>query len=150
MSGASTGSARNFQHERQMNMPLRIGSAPLLHKGPIERLQTNKLQRKNIMTRKTLIALTAVATLALGFSASAKADPSVSFGIGFGGGGSPSFGLGFSDGYYGDGYHGYHHGYYDADYGDDGDCGYQVVKKLKWNYSHTYKIVKWTKVWVCN
>jgi hypothetical protein len=102
------------------------------------------------MTRKTLIALTAVATLALGFSASAKADPSVSFGIGFGGGGSPTFGLGISDGYYGHGYHGYRHGYYDADYGDDGDCGYQMVKKMKWNYSHTYKIVKWTKVWVCN
>ena len=100
------------------------------------------------MTRKTLIALTAAATLALGFATAAKADPSISFGIGFGGGSAPSFGLGISDGYgYGGGYR---HGYYDVGYGDEGDCGYQLVKKVRWNYSHTYKIVKWTKVWVCN
>ncbi len=93
------------------------------------------------MTRKILIALTAAAALTLGFGASAQAKTNVNidFGINLGG-------PGFYDGGYGGGYGG---GYYDAGYDED-ECGYQVIKKVKWNYSHTHKIVKYVKVWVCN
>ena len=51
------------------------------------------------------------------------------------------FNLGGS-GYYDGGY-----GYYDAGY--DEECGWQMVKKVKWNWNHTHKIVKWKKQWVC-
>jgi hypothetical protein len=90
------------------------------------------------MTRNTLIALATAAALTFGFGASAQAKTNVNidFGINLGGG------LGLYD----DGYGG---GYYDAGYDEDENCGWQMVKKVKWNYSHTHKIVKWKKQWVC-
>ncbi len=90
------------------------------------------------MTRKTLIALVAAAALTVGFAASAQAKTNVNidFGINLGG-----------NGYYDNGY-GY--GDYGAGYDDDEDsCGWQLVKKIKWNWNHTHKIVKWKKVWTC-
>ncbi len=70
--------------------------------------------------KKTLIALAAAATFAVGFSATAKAD---SFGFGFGGYGQPHFGISVNDGYGYGGDYGYRHGgdygYRHAGYGDD-------------------------------
>jgi len=43
--------------------------------------------------KKTLIALAAAATLAIGFSATAKADPSFGFGFAMDGGGRPHIGF---------------------------------------------------------
>jgi hypothetical protein len=89
------------------------------------------------MTRNTLIALATAAALTIGFgtSAQAKTNVNIDFGINLGGA------IGLYDGGYG--------GYYDAGY-DDEDCGWQMVKKVRWNYNHTFKIVKWKKQWVCN
>lgn len=88
------------------------------------------------MTRKTLIALAATAALTFGFAASAQANPNINidFGINLGG-------PGFYDGGYGG-------GHYDAGY-DDEDCGFKMVKRKHWNWNHTYKIVSWSKQWVC-
>jgi hypothetical protein len=101
-----------------------------------DKLNRNKLEGINIMTRKTLIALAAVAALTVGFGTSAQARTHVNIGFGINLGSH-----GFLDGDYG-------HGYYDDDYGDE-DCGYQMVRKVRWNHSHTRKIVRWTKEWVC-
>ena len=99
------------------------------------------------MIRKTLIAVAAASAIALSFGAtSAKAD-SFDIGLGFGPGGLTSGSLGIHSGY--DGYDGYGPGYYDAGYGDDGDCGYQIVHKKAWNAWHTHKIWVAKKVWTC-
>jgi hypothetical protein len=89
------------------------------------------------MTRKTLIALTAAAAVTVGFAASAQAKTNfnIDFGINLG---APLYNPGYYDAGYG----------YDDDYSDD-SCGYQLVKKVKWNWNHTHKIVKYKKVWVC-
>jgi hypothetical protein len=86
------------------------------------------------MTRKTLIALTTAAVLAIGFSASAKAETNLNI----------DFGINLGHGYYDSGYG---HGYYDASY--DEDCGFRMVKHKRWNWNHTRKIVTWSKRWVC-
>ena len=92
-------------------------------------------------TRKTLIALATAAALTAGFGASAQANSNVNidFGINLGG-------AGLFDGGYGGGYGG---GYYDTGYGDDGDCGYKMMKTKHWNWNHTHKIISWSKQWVC-
>lgn len=89
------------------------------------------------MLRKSLIALTAAAALSLGFAASAQAQTNLNIALNLGG-------FGYYDGGHGGGYGG---GYYDAGY--DENCGWQMVKKVKWNWNHTKKIVKWKKQWVC-
>jgi hypothetical protein len=110
----------------------------MLHKGHIngdehrKRIQTG---RTNIMTRKTLIALTAAVALSIGFAASAKAETNLNI----------DFGINLGHGYYDSGYGG---GYYDAGY-DDEDCGFRMVKHKRWNWNHTRKIVTWSKKWVC-
>jgi hypothetical protein len=136
MSGASTGPKQNFQHERQINNALRIGSALLVHKGHIETHLTNKpTQRTKIMTRKTLIALAAAAFVTVGLAASAQAKTNFNFDIGLNLG-APIY----NSGYYDAGY--------DDDYGDD-SCGWQLVKHKQWNWNHTHKIVTFKKQWVC-
>ena len=97
------------------------------------------------MIRKTLIAVAAASAIALSFGAtSAKAD---GFDIGFGFG--PGGFLGGSIGFHGGGY-GHHHGFYDTGYYDDGgDCHYVMVKQKHWNWSHTFKIITWSKQLVC-
>jgi len=89
--------------------------------------------------KKTLIALTAAATLAIGFSAtSAKAD-GIYFGIGAGG--HPHFGMSINSGYgYGGGY-----GYYNAGYG----CGPHFIKKWVYNPWVGHMVPKYKKVWTC-
>jgi hypothetical protein len=86
------------------------------------------------MTRKTLIALAAVAALTVGFGASAQAKTNINIDFGI------NLGAPFYDGGYGG-------DYYDADYEDS--CGYKIVKHKQWNWNHTHKIVTWTKQWVC-
>lgn len=85
--------------------------------------------------KKTLIALAAAGTLALGLSGAAKAD---SFYFGIGSGGHPHFGANF----------GYGYPYWGADYGY-GDCGPRLVKT--WRYDpwvgHKVRVLK--KVWAC-
>ena len=95
------------------------------------------------MIRKTLIAAVAATAIALSFGAtSAKAD-GFDIGLGFGPGGLTSGSFGFHGG-------GYHHGFYDAGYYDDGgDCHYVMVKHKHWNWSHTFKIITWSKQLVC-
>ncbi|MEO9167995.1 MAG: hypothetical protein ABI230_06310 [Aestuariivirga sp.] len=66
--------------------------------------------------KKTLIALAAAATLAVGFSATANAHP-----IGFGG---PHFGVVFSEGY--------GPGYYDAGYHGYGDRWHRPRCRTEW------------------
>jgi opacity protein-like surface antigen len=89
------------------------------------------------MTRKALIALAAAAAAAVtvGFAAQAQAKPhfNIDFDINLG---APLY----NGGYY---------GYDDVGYDED-VCGYQIVKRWKWNYSHTHKFVTYKKVWVCN
>jgi hypothetical protein len=89
------------------------------------------------MTRNALIALAATAAVTVGFATQAQAKPhfNIDFGINLG---APLY----DGGYYGD-------NYYDAGYDED-VCGYQIVKRVKWNYSHTHKFVTYKKVWVCN
>ncbi|MBG1233685.1 hypothetical protein [Aestuariivirga litoralis] len=94
--------------------------------------------------KKTLIALTAAATLAIGFSATAAKADGLYFGVGAGG--QPNFGISINDGY-GYGY-GHHHGYYNAGWDGD-DCGPKIVKVWKWNYNHTFKYKTFKKVWSC-
>jgi hypothetical protein len=81
--------------------------------------------------KKTLIALTALAALAAGTAASttaaqAKVHVDVHLGGGF-----------YDPGYYGPSY-----------YDDYSDCGYMMVKKVKWHNGH--KHVFWKKKLVCN
>jgi hypothetical protein len=97
------------------------------------------------MIRKSLIALSTAAVLATGMSAaaSAKTNLNIDVGLGFGGGGI----------YLGGGYPVYpaYPGYpvYYGDYGPG--CGMQWVPwKKVWNASHTHKVWKYKKVWVCN
>ena len=68
--------------------------------------------------KKTLIALAAAATLAIGFSATANAHP---IGFGFGG---PHFGVVFSEGY--------GPGYYDAGYYGYGDRWHRPRCRTEW------------------
>jgi len=92
--------------------------------------------------KKTLFALATAATLAIGFSASAKADPSFGFGFSSGGMGAPGFSLAVTDGYapgydtvrYGDGYgYGYRHRWHHRP-----ACGWV------WGGFHHHR-----RVWVC-
>ncbi len=94
------------------------------------------------MIRKTLITLATVSALAVGFGASSAKADSFDIGLGFGSGGITSGSFGFHGGGYG------YPDYYDAGY-DDGDCGYQMVKRRVWNSWHTHKITVWSKQWVC-
>ncbi len=91
--------------------------------------------------KKTLIALAAAATLAVGLSGAAKAD-SIWFGVGSGG--HPHFGASLGYG----GYGGYGYPYWGAGYGG-GDCGPRLVKT--WRYDpwvgHKVRVLK--KVWAC-
>ncbi|MDE2446713.1 MAG: hypothetical protein KGO94_11070 [Alphaproteobacteria bacterium] len=93
------------------------------------------------MIRKTLIALSAAATIGLALSTtSAKAD---SFDFGFSSGGA-SFNIHAGNpGYYGAGYYGSE--LYDADYG----CQKVWKKKWVWNAWHTYKVPVMVKKVVC-
>lgn len=92
------------------------------------------------MIRKTLIALSAAAVLATGMAgaASAKTHVNIDVGLGLGGGGF----------YLGGGYPVYPA--YPV-YVDEGPgCGMQWVPyKLVWNPSHTHKVWKYKKAWVC-
>lgn len=94
------------------------------------------------MIRKTLITLATVSALTVGFGASSAKADSFDIGLGFGSGGITSGSFGFHGGGYG------YPDYYDAGY-DDGDCGYQMVKRRVWNSWHTHKITVWSKQWVC-
>lgn len=92
--------------------------------------------------KKTLIALTAAAALAVGFSATAKAD---GFYFGVGGNGQPHFGMSVGNGYgYGGGYGGYYNTGWNNDY-----CGPHWEKKWVWNAWHTAKYPVMKKVWSC-
>jgi hypothetical protein len=94
------------------------------------------------MIRKTLIALSAAATIGLALgTTSAKAD---SFGFGFGSGGS---GFYISTGHHG--YHG-HHGYWNPGFYDSG-YGCQKIWKTKWvwNRWHTHMIPVTVKKVIC-
>lgn len=96
--------------------------------------------------KKTLIALTAAATLAIGFSATqAKAD---SFYFGVGGNGQPHFGMSIGNGYgYGGGYGG---GYYNTGWGGGySGCGPHIVKKWVYNPWVHHMVPVWKKVWTC-
>ena len=89
------------------------------------------------MFRNILIALSATATLALAAApvAEAKTNIDLDFGVVIGGGGvlvAPTAGI------------------YDDDfYVDDDMCGWQTVKRKKWNKAHTKRVVYFTKEWVC-
>lgn len=78
--------------------------------------------------KSTLLALSAVAALAIGASATAQAK--VHFGLSFG---FPSYG--YAPLYVGDGY------------GYEPECHYVTVKKVKW--VNGYKVVKFQKKLVC-
>ncbi len=93
--------------------------------------------------KKTLIALSTAAVLAVGFSATAKAD---GFYFGVGAGGAPHFGVAIGGPGYGYGGYGYHH--YNAGYYGDA-CGPHFVKKWVWNQWHTAKFPVIQKVWSC-
>lgn len=74
------------------------------------------------MLRKTLIAIAAAGTMALGMTSMTKpADAQIflQFGNGYGNG------YGYGDGYYGGFHHRFHHGYYG--YGHR-RCGYRTVR----------------------
>ncbi len=96
--------------------------------------------------KKTLISLAAAATLAIGLSATAKADPAFGFGFGVDPFGHPHFGVHVSDG----GYYSPGPGYYGAGYDDGSDCYTQWVPSWRWNAWHTYKVKTMKKVWLCD
>ncbi len=101
--------------------------------------------------KKTLISLAAAATLAIGFAASAKADPTINFGIQFGAA-TPDFAPTYFDPGYGDsgyGDHGYHHAAFDGGgYDDSGDCNYEWV--TNWHMRHHHMIYGPHQVVVCD
>jgi hypothetical protein len=87
------------------------------------------------MIRKLLIAGAAVAAIATATSSAANAKVHVNVNFG-----APGIYAGEPYPYY---------PAYDSGYDEEGDCGYKVVFKKKWNWDHSfYKIVK-RKVWVC-
>jgi hypothetical protein len=87
------------------------------------------------MIRKLLIAATATAAIAA--AASTQANAKVHFNVNVN---APGV-------YLGEPYPVYPT--YDDGFDDSEDCGYKVIFKKHWNYSHTaYKIIK-KKVWVC-
>jgi hypothetical protein len=92
------------------------------------------------MTRKILIALAAAAALTVGFGAQAQAKTTINidFGVNI-----PAPAPFYDPGYPAP-------DYYDAGYDDQQDCGWETVRRVKWNWNHTRRFVRYTKVWVCN
>lgn len=106
--------------------------------------------------KKTLIALTTAATLAIGLSATGKAD-TIGFGFGFDSTGHSTFAVHVSDGpHFGHGF--YDPPVYDAGYGagyDDSEedapaCHTEWVPQVRWNAWHTYRVKTVKKIWICD